>query len=82
MDYPNNILPKESICNDCIHCMLKIIEPLDYEEFDLNEEAESEILVQSFCLLSSVDLHDHIVRKCSHFEHNEGNLLMGSKFLV
>ena len=63
-------LPEGSICEGCIHCMIRIIEPLDYEAFGLDEEDEiSSIIVQALCLLSDVDLHDHIVKECSEFEH-------------
>lgn len=80
---PENVmyLPEGSICKDCVYCMLRIIEPLDYREFGLNEEAKDDTLVQSLCLLSDVDLCDHIVKECSKFESG-GNLLMGNRFLA
>lgn len=78
----NHILPKGSICKDCVYCMVKIIEPLDYSDFGLDEETKNDTLVQTLCLLSKEELHDHITRECSKFEAIGSNLLMGNKFLV
>jgi len=79
-------LPEGTICKNCIYCMSRVIEPLDweaYEEFGINEEENGDdIIVQSMCLLSEVELHDHVVRSCNKFEDINSNIFMKNKFLV
>lgn len=74
-------LPKGSICENCIYCICRVVEPLNYEVFDMGEDAKDSIVVQVSCLLLDIDLHDHVTRECSKHESATNSLLMGDKFL-
>lgn len=72
-------LPENSLCRKCAHCMVRVIIPLDYEAYGLQElESEESIIVQALCVVSDVDLHDHIVKECNKFEFD---VIMKNLFL-
>lgn len=74
-----NYLPKGSLCENCVHCMKRIIEPLDYEAYGLSEDDEENVIViQALCLISDVDLADHVVKECNKFDYE---IVMQNKFL-
>lgn len=74
-----NCLPEETLCKNCTYCMTRVIEPLDYEAYGLDEEENgNNIIVQALCIISDVDLHDHIVKECNKFKYN---IIMKNEFL-
>lgn len=66
---------EHSICTKCKHYMVRIMVPLDIEEFEVmysdeigdDDEVEFE---QHTCLILNMDLN-HIVLKCNKFEPKE-----------
>jgi hypothetical protein len=81
MNYSNNVLPEGSICENCVYCMRRIIEPLEDSEFDLNEETKDGIFVQVLCLLSDMDLHDCITRECTQYKKEKPGLFIENRFI-
>lgn len=77
-------LPEGSICENCVHCITRIIEPLDEESYEIyvQEDEESNIFVHACCILLDIDLHDHVVRGCNKYEEKKvGNPFLKNKFL-
>lgn len=77
-------LPEGSICESCIYCITRLIEPLDDEAYEImtQEDIENNIFVHACCMLLDIDLHDHVVKGCNQYECNiEDNPFLNNKFL-
>jgi len=77
-------LPEGSICEKCRFCMSRLIEPLDEEAFEIISQGDDEqtVLVHSLCLMSDIDLNDHVVKVCNKFDDGTGgNPFFANKFL-
>jgi len=81
----NDFLPTGSICKDCLNCMVRVIEPLDNDAWEIIGETVdgSTALIHCICLASDIDLNDHVVRVCNKFDgvHQPPNPFMVNKFL-
>lgn len=80
-------LPEGSICEDCIYCVARIIEPLDLEDSDWeiyvqeDDDDEESVYTHVSCLILDIDLHDHVVRVCNKFDSGN-NPFLNNKFLA
>lgn len=78
-------LPKGSICESCIYCILRVIEPLDGDAWEIyvQEDENSDIFIQASCMVLDIDLHDHVVKACNKFDDGTdgGNMFLSNKFL-
>lgn len=77
-------LPDGSICEDCIYCIARVIEPLDNEAFEIyiQEDPDSNIFVHVCCIILDIDLHDHVVRECNKYDDGSNeNPFLNNKFL-
>jgi hypothetical protein len=79
-------LPEGSMCENCIYCVKRIIEPLDEENWEVMDKEEDgvveNIYVQACCLILDIELHDHIVKACNKFDDGAaGNPFLQNKFL-
>jgi hypothetical protein len=76
-------VPEGSICENCIYCITRLIEPLDDESWDIYiQEAEGAPFTHCRCIVLNMDLHDHIVKDCNYYTEEEvGNPFANNKFL-
>lgn len=85
MDHEDlSCLPEGSVCEACVYCIARIVEPLDDEAFEVyapGDDDEDSVFIHTCCILLDIGLHDHVVRACSKFKENTGNILMENKFL-
>lgn len=77
-------LPEGSICEECIYCISRIIEPLDDEAYEIyvQEDEDSNVFVHTCCIILDIDLHDHVVRACNKYDDGtDENPFLNNKFL-
>lgn len=77
-------LPEGSICESCVYCITRLIEPLDEEAWEIyiENDDESSVFIHACCMVLDIDLHDHVVRGCNKFDDGgEGNPFFNNKFL-
>lgn len=62
-------LPDGSICGSCDYFVGRVIVPLDDEAYEIyiQEDPDSNIFVHVSCAILEIDLHDHVVTKCTKF---------------
>lgn len=67
----------DSICQNCVFCVKRVIIPLDKSDWDMIEEdiedtEEDEAMYHVICSIIGIDL-DHIVLECNKFTAVKGN---------
>lgn len=85
----NNVsyLPEGSICESCIYCIARLIEPLDDEGYEIYQQDDENInvFVHSSCIVLDIDLHDHVVKACNKYDNGQSgggrDVMFGNKFL-
>lgn len=77
-------LPEGSICEGCVYCIARLIEPLDEEAYEIyvQEDEDSDVFIHACCIMLDIDLHDHIVRECNKYDDGDiENPFLNNKFL-
>ena len=80
-------LPEGSICESCIYCITRLIEPLDDEGYEIYQHGDEDNnnFIHASCIMLDIDLHDHIVRACNKYDNGRSgggkNSIFNNKFL-
>lgn len=76
----------QSLCFSCIHKVSRIIVPLDYESFGINDEmleelgkGEDLLLEHHLCGKFNAEL-DYLVLDCPAYTNTNGNLMASEEF--
>jgi len=74
-------LPEGTKCFDCVYKISRVIEPLDYSDYEEFEIEEGDTIIQHACMLMDIDIHNHVVHECTKYEKEKPGLFIENRFL-